>query len=96
MTARDKLARHLLIAATLAAAPAHAGVCDWIGVKAEIDQVIASDPQRTAEFRKQIATGKDSLDVLLSLTTEPTRKAIDDCLHLVGDYLSDKGFPMLH
>ena len=99
MTAHGLFTRSLLaalLAGAVAAVPARAGDCVWEPVKAEIDKVLTGDPQRAAEFRRLVGQGKDSFDMLLTLVPAAMRQPIDDCAYRTSEYLTDKGFPLLH
>ena len=88
----------LLIAAFWTAVwgtPARAD-CNWAEARIEIDKVLTGDAQRAAEFRRLVGAGRDSLDTLMSLVPETSRKAVDDCTVQTTEYLTNKGFPLLH
>ena len=75
---------------------ADAGSCSWPAAKIEVDQVLSGEAQRSAEFRRLVGTGRDSLDTLLSLLPQPARQAVEDCTVETSEYLTDKGFPLQH
>ena len=90
------LALMVALTGSLGTSQVRAEPCDWATAKRDVDNVLTLDPRLAAEFQRAVALGKDSYDTLLSLAPEASRKAIDDCAFQTSEYLSEKGFPLLH
>jgi hypothetical protein len=83
----------VLTAMTLA--PARAA-CDFPTVKSQIDAVLDKDQARAEKFRREVASGADSIAVLESLVAPETAKKIDICRFETAEYLTKRGFPPFH
>ena len=102
MTRRTFALRLLLRSAGFGAAavvivtvPAHAA-CDFPAVKQQIDVVLDRDAARGEKFRREVASGSDSIAVLESLVAPETAKKIDICRFETAEYLTKRGFPPFH
>lgn len=73
-----------------------AAACDFPTVKRQIDEVLDHDKQKGAEFRRQVTSGYDSLDVMNRLVPEAMRDKLDACRFEAGEYLTKRGFPPGH
>ena len=73
-----------------------AAACDFPIVKKQIDEVLDQDKQKSAEFRRLMTSGYDSLDVLNRLVPDPMRDKLDACRFEAGEYLTKRGFPPSH
>jgi hypothetical protein len=74
---------------------AHAAACVFPPVQQQIDAVLA-DAQKGEEFRRQVKSGYDSLDVMDKLFPPDQRQALDDCRYEAGEYMTRRGFPPGH
>ena len=81
------------MAMTLAAAQA---ACDFPAVKRQIDAVLDKDTSRAEKFRREVASGADSIAVLESLVAPEMAKKIDVCRFETAEYLTKRGFPPFH
>ena len=70
--------------------------CDFAAAKKEIDQVLDQDKEKSASFRKQMAAGYDSLDVLGKMLPADAREKVEQCRFEAGEYLTKRGFPPAH
>ncbi|MFM9972426.1 MAG: hypothetical protein ACKVQK_28930 [Burkholderiales bacterium] len=70
--------------------------CDFAAAKKEIDHVLDQDKEKSAAFRKQMAAGYDSLDVLGKMLPAPAREKVESCRFEAGEYLTKRGFPPAH
>ena len=84
-----------VMAAVLAPAPAWAA-CDFPTVKQQIDTVLDRDAARGEKFRREVASGSDSIAVLESLVAPEMAKKIDICRFETAEYLTKRGFPPFH
>lgn len=75
---------------------ARAAACDFAPVKQQIDVVLDQDKERGARFRREVAEGSDSLEVLNRLVSAEMREKIDVCRFYVAEYLAKRGFPPTH
>ena len=89
--------RRLFTAAMIAASslPAQAA-CEFAVVKQQIDLVLDRDAEKAAAFRREVATGSDSIAVLESLVSPAMRERIDICRFDTAEYLTKRGFPPFH
>ena len=84
-------------AVILAVPPAIAeAACDFPAVKQQIDTVLDRDPGRGEKFRREVASGSDSIAVLESLVAPAMAKKIDICRFETAEYLTKRGFPPFH
>ena len=92
------LLRTALLGVALAAImPAAAqAACDFAPVKNQIDTVLDKDAVRAEKFRREIASGADSIAVLESLVAPEVAKKIDVCRFETAEYLTKRGFPPFH
>ena len=84
----------VIVAATLCA-PVHAA-CEFVVVKQQIDTILDRDAEKAAKFRREVASGSDSIAVLESLVSSEMREKIDICRFDVAEYLTKRGFPPFH
>ncbi|MBX9844399.1 MAG: hypothetical protein K2Z80_21590 [Xanthobacteraceae bacterium] len=84
-------------ACLLAAMQGTAGAaCDFSAVKLQIDVVLDRDAARGEKFRREVASGADSIAVLESLVAPEMAKKIDICRFETAEYLTKRGFPPFH
>jgi hypothetical protein len=76
-------------------APALAA-CDFPAVKNQIDTVLDKDTARAEKFRREVASGADSIAALESLVAPEMAKKIDVCRFETAEYLTKRGFPPFH
>ena len=76
-------------------APAQAA-CDFPTVKNQIDTVLDRDAVRGEKFRREVASGADSIAMLESLVAPEMAKKIDICRFETAEYLTKRGFPPFH
>jgi hypothetical protein len=76
-------------------APTHAA-CDFPAVKQQIDVLLDRDAARAEKFRREVASGSDSIAVLESLVAPEMAKKIDICRFETAEYLTKRGFPPFH
>ncbi len=91
--------RRLCGAVALAAALqpiAWASACEFAAVKKQIDDIIDRDKDKGAVFRREVAAGSDSIEVMNQLVSAPMREQIDICRYFVAEYLAKRGFPPAH
>jgi hypothetical protein len=81
--------------AFLMPAPAWAA-CDFPTVKQQIDAVLDRDAGRGEKFRREVASGSDSIAVMESLVAPEMAKKIDRCRFETAEYLTKRGFPPFH
>jgi hypothetical protein len=93
--ARSSLPAVCLAFGGLVGGSAHAAACVFPPVQQQIDAVLA-DPQKGEEFRRQVKSGYDSLDVMDKLFPPDQRQALDDCRYEAGEYMTRRGFPPGH
>ena len=79
----------------MSVAPALAA-CDFAPVKQQIDVVLDQDKEKGARFRREVAEGWDSIEVLNRLVSAEMREKIDVCRFYVAEYLAKRGFPPAH
>jgi hypothetical protein len=84
-----------VVAAVIVTAPAHAA-CDFPAVKQQIDAVLDRDAARGEKFRREVASGSDSIAVMESLVAPELAKKIDICRFETAEYLTKRGFPPFH
>ena len=70
--------------------------CDFPTVKNLIDTVLDKDKARAESFRREVASGADSIAVLESLVAPEMAKRIDICRFETAEYLTKRGFPPFH
>lgn len=83
-----------VVAAAFLSGPAVA--CDFPAVKAEIDKILDRDAEKGAHFRREVASGADSLKVIFDLVPAPMREPLDVCRFFAAEYLAKRGFPPAH
>jgi hypothetical protein len=84
-------------AVIMAELPATArAACDFPAVKQQIDTVLDRDAGRGEKFRREVASGSDSIAVLESLVAPEMAKKIDICRFETAEYLTKRGFPPFH
>jgi hypothetical protein len=66
--------------------------CDFAAVRQQIDIILDRDVEKGAKFRREVASGSDSLVVLRSLLPVEVRDRIDVCHLDTAQYLSRRGF----
>jgi hypothetical protein len=94
---RSPLRTTLLSVALAAMTPAAAqAACDFPTVKNQIDTVLDKDKPRAEKFRREVASGADSIAVLESLVAPEMAKKIDICRFETAEYLTKRGFPPFH
>jgi hypothetical protein len=89
------LALPAAVLAAMALTPARAA-CDFPAVKNQIDTVLDKDAARAEKFRREVASGADSIAVLESLVAPETAKKIDICRFETAEYLTKRGFAPFH
>jgi hypothetical protein len=70
--------------------------CDFPAVKQQIDAVLDRDAARGEKFRREVASGSDSIAVMESLVAPEMAKKIDICRFETAEYLTKRGFPPFH
>ena len=70
--------------------------CHFSAVKIQIDVVLDRDAARGEKFRREVASGADSIAVLESLVAPEMAKKIDICRFETAEYLTKRGFPPFH
>jgi len=70
--------------------------CDFAPVKQQIDIVLDRDTERGATFRREVASGSDSIAAMEALVSAEMREKIDVCRYHVAEYLTKRGFPPFH
>jgi hypothetical protein len=88
--------RFLFLALALSLPAPVFAACDFPTVRKEIDNVLDQDKQKSAEFRKQMASGSDSLYVMEKMVAASMREKLDECRFEAGEYLTKRGFPPAH
>ncbi|MBX9827255.1 MAG: hypothetical protein K2Y27_19960 [Xanthobacteraceae bacterium] len=89
------LALPAVVLTAMALIPAQAA-CDFAAVKNQIDTVLDKDTARAEKFRREVASGADSIAVLESLVAPEMAKKIDICRFETAEYLTKRGFPPFH
>ena len=84
-----------VVVAVVVTAPARAA-CDFPAVKQQIDAVLDRDAARGEKFRREVASGSDSIAVMESLVAPELAKKIDICRFETAEYLTKRGFPPFH
>ena len=85
----------LIVVLIASAAPARAA-CDFAPVKQQIDNVLDKDAAKSAEFRREVSEGSDSIAMMEKLVADDMRKKLDICRFEVGEYLTKRGYPPFH
>jgi hypothetical protein len=75
--------------------PARAA-CEFAPVRQQIDIVLDRDHERGAKFRRDVASGSDSIAAMEALVSAEMREQIDICRYDVTEYLTKRGFPPFH
>jgi hypothetical protein len=75
--------------------PARAA-CYFAPVKQQIDIVLDRDHERGTRFRREVASGSDSIAAMEALVSAEMREKIDICRYDVAEYLTKRGFPPFH
>jgi hypothetical protein len=75
---------------------AASAACDFATVKQQIDIVLDRDAKRGATFRREVASGSDSIAAMEALVSAEMREKIDICRYDVAEYLTKRGFPPFH
>jgi hypothetical protein len=70
--------------------------CDFAPVKQQIDIVLDRDAERGTTFRREVASGSDSIAAMEALVSGEMREKIDVCRYDVAEYLTKRGFPPFH
>lgn len=70
--------------------------CDFPLVKVQIDALLDRDAVRGEKFRREVASGADSIAVLEALVAPETAMKIDICRFETAEYLTKRGFPPFH
>jgi hypothetical protein len=70
--------------------------CEFAPVKQQIDIVLDRDAERGATFRREVASGSDSIAAMEALVSAEMREKIDVCRYDVAEYLTKRGFPPFH
>jgi hypothetical protein len=81
-----------MIVMAMSLAPSWAA-CDFAAVKQQIDIVLDHDPEKAARFRREVASGWDSLELVARLLSSEMREKIEICRVEAAQYLSKRGFP---
>jgi hypothetical protein len=84
-----------MMAAAISFGPAHAA-CDFGVVKQQIDTILDRDAEKAAKFRREVASGSDSIAVIESLLTPGLAEKVDICRFETAEYLTKRGFPPFH
>ena len=84
-----------VIVTLVSVAPALAA-CDFAPVKQQIDVILDQDKEKGARFRREVADGSDSIEVLNRLVSAQMREKIDVCRFYAAEYLAKRGFPPAH
>jgi hypothetical protein len=74
---------------------AAAAACDFAPVKQQID-IVLGDADHSAKFRREVASGTDSIVAMEALVSAEMREKIDVCRYDVTEYLTKRGFPPFH
>ncbi|MSQ51807.1 MAG: hypothetical protein EXR28_07950 [Betaproteobacteria bacterium] len=75
---------------------APAAACEFDVVKKHIDEVLDRDKDKGAVFRREVATGSDSIAMMEKLAPPKMREQIDICRFHVAEYLTKRGYPPAH
>jgi hypothetical protein len=70
--------------------------CDFVVVKQQIDIVLDRDAEKAAKFRREVASGSDSIAVIESLVSPEMAEKVDICRFDTAEYLTKRGFPPFH
>ena len=81
---------------SIGAGRAAAATCDFMPVKQQIDIVLDRDTERGATFRREVASGSDSIAAMEALVSTEMREKIDVCRYDVAEYLTKRSFPPFH
>lgn len=73
-----------------------AAACDIEPVKKYIDEVLDRDKEKGAIFRREVASGSDSIAMMEKLAPPKMREEIDICRFHAAEYLTKRGFPPAH
>src|SRR4051812_13891568 len=84
-----------MMAATISISPAHVA-CDFGIVKQQIDTILDRDAEKAAKFRREVASGSDSIAVIESLVAPDVAAKVDICRFETAEYLTKRGFPPFH
>jgi hypothetical protein len=84
-----------MMAAAMSFSPAHAA-CDFGVVKQQIDTILDRDAEKAAKFRREVASGSDSIAVIESLVSPEMAEKVDICRFDTAEYLTKRGFPPFH
>jgi hypothetical protein len=84
-----------IVAAIISFGPAHAA-CDFGVVKQQIDAILDRDAEKAAKFRREVASGSDSIAVIESLVASDVAAKVDICRFETAEYLTKRGFPPFH
>ena len=82
-------------AAVISCYPVHSA-CDFDVVKQQIDTVLDRDAEKATKFRREVASGSDSIAVIESLVSADMAAKIDVCRFETAEYLTKRGFPPFH
>ena len=93
---KTRIARLLVLGLGWGLSSATFAACDFSLVRKLIDEVIEQDKQKAGEFRSQVKSGYDSLDVLNRMVAPDMRDKVDACRFEAGEYLTKRGFPPGH
>jgi hypothetical protein len=75
---------------TTTTSTAFAQTCEFTAVKQQIDIVLERDAEK---FKREVRSGADSLEVVLTLANAAMREKIDICRFEASEYLAKRGFP---
>jgi hypothetical protein len=89
------LALPAIVLAVITPALAQAA-CDFPVVKNQIDTVLDKDAARAEKFRREVASGADSIAVMEALVGPEMAEQIDICRFETAEYLTKRGFPPFH
>ena len=84
-----------MMAAAISFNPAHSA-CDFGLVKQQIDAILDRDAEKSAKFRREVASGSDSIAVIESLVAPEIAAKVDICRFETAEYLTKRGFPPFH
>jgi len=70
--------------------------CEFLSLKAVIDQVTNPKGELGQRFKAQVDDGWNSERVLFEMTPKELHPQLDDCRPQVEEYLSQIGFPPTH
>jgi len=72
------------------------GACEFSAVKQQIDDILDHDVERGMKFRREVASGSDSIAMIEALVTPDMQKKVDICRFEAAEYLTKRGFPPFH